>query len=225
LAVVMGADVAGAGRFRAVDSASLRKLSFRPTAIRSMIPMIGLAPFRSIWVKRMPWLTTAKVRVPMKIPKTEPKPPVRCAPPRSLDGFRGDLSSCLDLLIGFGCAEADPGGRLSAMGGVRPLVVVEGDPSPDAGSCLHIDRPGARALFETSGISVPGFVDRFSGQAGNILAKVVLISGIIRGLDNNGCPADPRHSAKPRCPGRRRPLGPPDRPPERPKWLWTAPSG
>ena len=29
----------------------------------------------------MPWLTTAKVRVPKKMPMTEPKPPVSSTPP------------------------------------------------------------------------------------------------------------------------------------------------
>jgi len=50
-----------------------------------------------------------------------------------LDCLRPDLSYCLHLLIGLGCVEVDHGGRLSAMGGVWPLVVVEGDPTSDAG--------------------------------------------------------------------------------------------
>jgi hypothetical protein len=53
-----------------------------------------------------------------------------------LDRFLADLSYCLHLLIGFDCLEVDHGGRLSAMGGVRPLVVVEGDPAPD--TCLDL---------------------------------------------------------------------------------------
>jgi len=53
-----------------------------------------------------------------------------------LDSFPADLSYRLHLLIGFDAVEADHGGRLPAMGGVRPLVVVEGDPAPDADPCL-----------------------------------------------------------------------------------------
>jgi len=49
-----------------------------------------------------------------------------------LDSFPADLSYRLHLLIGFDAVEADHGGRLPAMGGVGPLVVVEGDPAPDA---------------------------------------------------------------------------------------------
>jgi hypothetical protein len=48
-----------------------------------------------------------------------------------LDSFRAELSYCLHLLIGLGCLEVDHGGRLTAMGGMGPLVVVEGDPASD----------------------------------------------------------------------------------------------
>jgi hypothetical protein len=41
-----------------------------------------------------------------------------------LDSFRDDLSYSLPLLVGFDLVEVDHGGRLSAMGGVGPLVVV-----------------------------------------------------------------------------------------------------
>ncbi|PWK61976.1 hypothetical protein C7455_1011, partial [Roseicyclus mahoneyensis] len=44
--------------------------------------------------------------------------------PNSWTDSEGDLSYCLDLLIGLGCVEVDHGGRLSAMGGMGPLVVV-----------------------------------------------------------------------------------------------------
>jgi hypothetical protein len=39
---------------------------------------------------------------------------------------------CLHLLIGLGCVEVDHVGRLTAMGGMGPLVVVECDPASDA---------------------------------------------------------------------------------------------
>ncbi|MEX0409809.1 hypothetical protein ABGN05_29735 [Aquibium sp. LZ166] len=51
-----------------------------------------------------------------------------------MDRFPGGLSYSPRLLIGFDTAELDHGGRLSAMSGARPLVVVEGDPTSDA--CL-----------------------------------------------------------------------------------------
>jgi hypothetical protein len=44
-----------------------------------------------------------------------------------LDGFWGDLSYCLRLLIGFDVVEVDHGGRLTAMGSVWAIVVVEGE--------------------------------------------------------------------------------------------------
>jgi hypothetical protein len=50
-----------------------------------------------------------------------------------LDRFPGDLSYCLHLLISLDCVEVDHGGWLSAMGGVGPQVIVEGDPAADAG--------------------------------------------------------------------------------------------
>ena len=59
-----------------------------------------------------------------------------------MDRFPADLSYCLHLLIGFDGVEVDHGGRLPAMGGVRPLEVVEGDPGPDASLGL---RPVLRA--------------------------------------------------------------------------------
>jgi putative addiction module killer protein len=40
-----------------------------------------------------------------------------------LDSFRDDLSYFLPLLVGFDLVEVDHGGRLSAMGGMGPLVV------------------------------------------------------------------------------------------------------
>lgn len=46
--------------------------------------------------------------------------------------FRDDLGYSLPLLVGFDLVEVDHGGRLPAMGGVGPLVVVEGDPPTDA---------------------------------------------------------------------------------------------
>jgi hypothetical protein len=42
-----------------------------------------------------------------------------------LDRFPDSLSYGLHLLIGFNCIEVNHGGRLVAMGGVGPLVVVE----------------------------------------------------------------------------------------------------
>jgi len=53
-----------------------------------------------------------------------------------LDRFPGDLSYCLHLLIGLGCVKVDHGGRLTAMGGMGPLVIVKGDPASDASLCL-----------------------------------------------------------------------------------------
>jgi hypothetical protein len=47
-----------------------------------------------------------------------------------------DLSYGLHLLIVLGCVEVDHGGRLSAMGSVGSLVVVESDPAPD--TCLGL---------------------------------------------------------------------------------------
>jgi hypothetical protein len=42
-----------------------------------------------------------------------------------LDRFPDELSYCLHLLIGFDGVEVDHGGRLTAIGGVWPLVVLE----------------------------------------------------------------------------------------------------
>jgi hypothetical protein len=53
-----------------------------------------------------------------------------------LDRFPAELSYCLHLLIGLGCVKVDYGGRLTAMGGMGPLVVVEGDPA--AYACLGL---------------------------------------------------------------------------------------
>jgi hypothetical protein len=50
---------------------------------------------------------------------------------------------------------------------------------------LHIGRLGARALFETSDISVSDLVDRFTGQVENILGKIAFIAEIIMGLEVN----------------------------------------
>ncbi len=49
-----------------------------------------------------------------------------------MDRFLAGLSYSTGLLIGFASVEVDHGGRLSAMGGVRPLVIVKGDPLPNA---------------------------------------------------------------------------------------------
>jgi hypothetical protein len=50
-----------------------------------------------------------------------------------LDSFQDDLSYCLHPLIGFDCIEVEHGGRLTAMGGMGPLVIVESDPASDSG--------------------------------------------------------------------------------------------
>jgi choline dehydrogenase len=47
-----------------------------------------------------------------------------------LDRFPADSSCCLRLLIGFDGVEADHGEQLSAVGGVGPQVVVEGNLLP-----------------------------------------------------------------------------------------------
>ena len=59
------------------------------------------------------------------------------ATPHLLYRFPADLSYCLHLLIGLGFGEVDLGGRLTAMGSVSAMVVVEGDPAPDASPCLR----------------------------------------------------------------------------------------
>lgn len=58
-----------------------------------------------------------------------------------MDSFRDNLSYSLPLPVGFDLVEVDHGGRLSAMGGVGPLVVVEGDPSANAGLGLRTGLP------------------------------------------------------------------------------------
>ena len=55
-----------------------------------------------------------------------------------------DLSCCLPLLIGFDGVEGDHGGRLSALGGAGPLVVVNGDPARDPGAALRSGLPGVQ---------------------------------------------------------------------------------
>jgi hypothetical protein len=50
-----------------------------------------------------------------------------------LDSFGDDLSHCLHLLTGFTAVEVGHSGRLTAMGNMRPLVVVERDPTSDSG--------------------------------------------------------------------------------------------
>ena len=59
-----------------------------------------------------------------------------------MDRFPAGLSYSAGLLIGFDGVEVDHGGRLPAMGGVRPLVVVKGDPPPDTSLGLRADFPG-----------------------------------------------------------------------------------
>lgn len=49
-----------------------------------------------------------------------------------MDSFPAELSYSLHLLIGFDGVEVDHGGRLTAMSSVCAMVVVEGDPTPDA---------------------------------------------------------------------------------------------
>lgn len=61
-----------------------------------------------------------------------------------MDSFLGDLSYPLALLVGLDLVEADHGGRLSAMGGMRPLVIVEGDPSAKARLGLRADLSGVQ---------------------------------------------------------------------------------
>ena len=58
--------------------------------------------------------------------------------------FPGDLSYCLHLLISFDAVEVDHGGRLTAMGSVLALVVVEGDPAPDADPSLRSSFPSVQ---------------------------------------------------------------------------------
>ena len=62
-----------------------------------------------------------------------------------MDRFAGGFSYSPRSLIGFDAAEVDHGGRSSAMGGVRPLVVVECDPATDACLGLRAGLPGVQA--------------------------------------------------------------------------------
>jgi hypothetical protein len=61
-----------------------------------------------------------------------------------LDRFPAGLGYSAGLLIGFDAVEVDHGGRLPAMGGVRPLVVVKGAPPPDASLGLGTGFPGVQ---------------------------------------------------------------------------------
>lgn len=62
-----------------------------------------------------------------------------------MDRFLAGLSYPLNLLIGVDAIEVDHGGRLSAMSGLRPLVIVESDPALDAG--LDTTMPDGRLIF------------------------------------------------------------------------------
>lgn len=64
--------------------------------------------------------------------------------PRACGPLNSTLSYCLQLLINFDIFEVDHGGRLAAMGGVGPQVVVEGDPASDARFCLRSGFPGVQ---------------------------------------------------------------------------------
>ena len=71
-----------------------------------------------------------------------------------MDRFPADLSYCLHLLIGFDGVEADHGGRLSAMGGVGPLVVVAKRSNPRRRPWPAIRSPKrADRRIHTSGIA------------------------------------------------------------------------
>ena len=54
-------------------------------------------------------------------------------------------NSCHHLLIGLGSGEVDDGGRLPALGGMGPLVVVEGHSAPDARTELRPGFPSVQA--------------------------------------------------------------------------------
>lgn len=58
---------------------------------------------------------------------------------RYLNRFPTGLSYRLHLLISSDCVEVNHGGRLSAIGSLRALAVVEGDQAPYTAPCL---RPG-----------------------------------------------------------------------------------
>ena len=61
-----------------------------------------------------------------------------------MNSFRDDLSYSLPLLVGFDPVDVDHGGWLSAMGGMWPPVVVEGDPSANPGLGLRTRLPGVQ---------------------------------------------------------------------------------
>jgi len=61
-----------------------------------------------------------------------------------LDSFGADLSYSLPIPAGLDLVEVDHGGRVPSMGGMRPLVVVEGDPSADIGLGLRAPVAGER---------------------------------------------------------------------------------
>lgn len=61
-----------------------------------------------------------------------------------MDGFLDDLSYSLPLLVGFDLVELDQGGRLSAMGGVGPLVIVKGNPSANASLGMRVSFPSVQ---------------------------------------------------------------------------------
>jgi hypothetical protein len=61
-----------------------------------------------------------------------------------LERFPDDLSYSLHPLIGFDGVEVGYRGRLTAMGGVGPLVVVESDLGPDASLGLRAGFPGVQ---------------------------------------------------------------------------------
>ncbi len=61
-----------------------------------------------------------------------------------LGSFQADLSYCLRLLIDFDTVEVDRSGRLPAMGGVGPSVIVEDHPSTDGRLCLGSCVPGVQ---------------------------------------------------------------------------------
>jgi hypothetical protein len=66
------------------------------------------------------------------------------ATPHLLDRFPGNLSYDLRMLIDCDCVEVYYGGWFSAMGRVWSLVVVEGDPAPDADPRLRSGFPSVQ---------------------------------------------------------------------------------
>ena len=86
-----------------------------------------------------------------------------------MDSFPGELSCCLHLPIGFDAVEADHDGRLAAIGGVGPLVVVEGDPvaAIERASSSRWVRSRGRAWSRISvvGIGRIGAMAQLSGKA------------------------------------------------------------